>query len=72
MRITLEELAMLYNKMLDGSATPDDVFEFQLTIATAHMKKEALIPIMEKKAAELRQTKAKGEGKAYNHGPAGL
>ena len=58
MRISFEKLAELYNKIIDGSATPEDILELQLTIATAHMKREYLIPIMEKKAAELRRMEA--------------
>lgn len=57
MRLSVEELAVLYNKILDGTSTIDDVLEFQITIGTSCIDREMLIPEIEKKAAELRRKK---------------
>ena len=59
MKNMIIELARLYNKIINGTATRDDLVDYQLDIATFHMKKEVLISAIEKKAAELRRAEKK-------------
>ncbi len=55
MFLSIEELAIIYNKIIDGTATMQEVGDYMHAFKISCMKKEALVIFVEKKAAELRR-----------------
>lgn len=51
---TINELAVLYDKIEKGIATEDERFEYQLTISTACMREDVLIQKIKDEARKLK------------------
>lgn len=51
---TIDELAVLFNRIENGEATEEERMEYEISIKTSCMKEEVLEALIEKKAKELK------------------
>ena len=52
---TFDELAVIYNKIIDGTATEQEKCSFEITLKTGCMIEDEAMKIIKRKAKELKR-----------------